>query len=788
VTRTAAVPRDPWMSKLIRFLLRRRAIVLPLLLVSVALAGWSATQIRVRFQYRDFYDYPGNPDMPLFARYNQEFGDPAGFVIVLVEADDVFRRDVLAYVGSVTRALQPEAIFSHVRSLTNAKVVRGDGDDVVAGLLMPQLPDTPAQTELLRRVATHSTLLLRRLISADSKATVVLAEMRSPATLASIDEQREAIHTVQRVLAEHPVPAGVRVRVTGGPTAEVETTRSLSRDLLVFTPAAVLLIILALSYTFRSVQGVVLPLVAVSVALVWTAGIFALFHHPVDIVGSTMPATLLVYGVVDPIFVLTRFNQKLELGRPLNQAILEAELELRLPCFLTSLTTALGFAAFATASLPTVADFGKTVAIGVALSWVTTVVVLPPVLSLLPPPRVRVSTLGSSAWLDRRLQGLWGAMRGRSGRVLVGAAALMSLLGVVGARQHISSIYVGNLPKGPVLDAIHVLEAKLSGVIRTVVYFEGEPDTMKRPDVLEAIAAVDRFAEQQPMVNTSVSLADLVADENEAFNGGDPKARVIPKSRALVAQYLALLDPDDRSDFVDAAYAKTHLRILTDDPGSEAFRDLRVELERVIAAQHFDQLGVRVSLTGTAMVGYAALDRIVVEMLWGFVYAFLIIVLAEAVMFRSLRIALISIAPNLLPVLASFVWLRLFHISLRMDTSLFLSVSVGGLFNTTIHFAARVRQRVLREGASDPDAVIEHAMRAVGPPALYTAAILSLGFASFLLSGFPGLRAFGMLAMVTLMVGFFSDMVITASSLRAFFGWKQATPAVVSPPAPPEAV
>jgi predicted RND superfamily exporter protein len=772
------------MKAFIRALLRRRALVLILLVATLGVASWSALRIQIRFQFRDFYDYPGNPQMPLFSRYGHEFGDPAGFVVVLVEADDVFRPDLLRWLEAVTREIEPDPIFSHVRSLVNAKATYAQGDEVVTGALMPSLPSTAEEVARVRKAALGSTLLVRRLVSTDSQATVVLAEMRTPANLSRIDEQRDAIAAVERVLQRHPIPAGARLHVTGAPVAEVESTRTITRDLLVFTPVAVGLIALALFFIFRSLQGVLLPLSAVTVAMVWTAGIFACLHHPVDIIGSTMPAALLVYGVVDSIYVLTRVLQKLEEGRSREDAIVEAQTELALPCFLTSFTTALGFFSFQTATLPTVAKYGLTVGIGVLFSWITTVTVLPVLLTVLPLPRVPRAGLRSSPWLAQRIRGSWRAVRGRVPWVLAGALAVLVGGGWYAHRQHLNSIYVGNLPRGPVLDSIRVLERKLSGVDRTVVFFEGEPGTMKRPEVLRAIAAVDRFAETKPYVNSSVSLSDLVAEANQAFHDGDPAERRIPDSRALVAQYLALIDPGDRSDFVDASYARTHLRILSDDPGSETFRQLRVELEQVIAREFRDLPGITVTLTGNSMVAYPALDKIVVEILIGFIVAFAIIVTFILILFRSARIALISIVPNLIPVVFGFAYLRLFHVSLRMDTSLFLSVSIGGLFNTTIHIAARIRQLAAR-GAQDPDAIVEDALATVGPPSLFTAAMLSLGFASFTLSAFPGLRVFGVLAVVTLLGGFFSDMIVSAASMRAFFGWKRALRPAPSGEAPP---
>jgi hypothetical protein len=159
--------------------------------------------------------------------------------------------------------------------------------------------------------------------------------------------------------------------------------------------------------------------------------------------------------------------------------------------------------------------------------------------------------------------------------------------------------------------------------------------------------------------------------------------------------------------------------------------------------------------------------------LWGFVAAFSIVVALEWAMFRSLRVALVSVIPNLVPIAACFITMRLAGLHLRVDNSLVLCVSVGGLFNTTIHIVARILQEI-RAGATDPDAIIERSLRAVGPPSLYTAVVLSLGFAVMGLSPFPGLQALGLLSMVTLMTGFVSDATVTSTLMRSTFDWRRA--------------
>jgi predicted RND superfamily exporter protein len=471
---------------------------------------------------------------------------------------------------------------------------------------------------------------------------------------------------------------------------------------------------------------------------------------------------------VDPIFVFTRFLGKLDAGLTREAAVIEALSELLLPCFLTSLTTALGFAAFMTATLPTIRYFGLVIAIGVSFAFVTTVTVLPLLMVSVRPPKRRMASSAIAKRVDACLVSTWHAIRNRRRLVLCAALAFIAIGGLAAQRLNIVNTYVGSLPRGSELDTVRELEDKLSGVVRFIVYLEGPPGSMKRPETLLDIEALEDLAKHQDIVTSASSLADLVGELNQAFTGGDRSARRIPTSANLIAQYLALVDPAERSEFVSDDYARSHVPILVRDRGSLAMWQLRDTLQAEID-RHFAAADVKASITGVT-VAYGEVDKMVVEVLWGFVYAFLIIVTLEWLMFRSLRLALVSVIPNLVPVAACFLTMRLLRLDLRVEYSLVLCVSVGGLFNTTIHIIARVLQQV-RAGATDADMVVEAALRTVGPPSLYTATILSAGFAVVGVSRFPGLQVFGLLSTVTLLTGFLADSAVTSTIIRSVFPW-----------------
>jgi predicted RND superfamily exporter protein len=758
----------------VKLLLRFRYLALGLIVASCVVSNLALTKIHIRFQFSDFYDYPGNSDMPLFREYTSEFGDPAGYVVLLLQTDDVFRARTLRYVAELDRALAPNPLFSSVRSVATVSVIRGVDGNVENGPLMPRVPETPEAMATLRRVAMGSDLIRRRLVSEDSTLTTVLAEMRTPATLAGIDEQARAVAAVREVLAHNPPPPDVKVSITGAPTVEVETTDALIKDQLVLTPGVILVIVFVLALTFRSVQGVMLPIAAVSVAVAWTACAFAFLGWPVDLIGSIIPTTLLVYGVVDPVFMLTRYLSHIDAGESREDAILKSISELLLPCLLTSTTTALAFAAFAPMSMPTVRHFGIVAAIGVMFAFVTTVTVLPVLLAITATPRKRVSARTTPQLIDQVFSQLWGRIATRR-RTVIWAACVMIALGVPAAlSRRVSNMYTGLAPAST-RASIHLLEDKLSGVVRFSVYLRGEDGSMRRPEVLRAIEAIDKMAQRDPLVTSSVSLADVVGEANQAFNDGDPAFRVIPKSAALIAQYLALIDPTDRSDFVRDDYSRTHIRILTRDEGSIKAAEFQRRLERVIEQQHLERLGLSVATTGIGVLGYRETDRVATEILWGFAYSFAIIVGIEWVAFGSAAIAFASVIPNLVPVAACFIAMWLLGLGLRMDNSLVLCIAIGGLFNTTIQMIARIQQRV-RSGAQEPDEVLAHALRSVGPPSLYTAVTLSAGFAVLLASQFAGLRELGLLCAITLLVGFVSDATVTPVLMRSIYRWRVTGP------------
>jgi predicted RND superfamily exporter protein len=580
-----------------------------------------------------------------------------------------------------------------------------------------------------------------------------------------------AIDFVREAVGRIPQPPGLRVDVSGAPLLEREITALIAADQARLMPIALIVMIALLIVVFRSWHGVALCLASVLLALFWSLGTLALFGSHIDALASAIPITLLVYGAVDPIFVLSRFRGKIAAGLDKRSALVKTYEELFVPCFLTSVTTALAFFSFATMTLRTVVVFGVVTGMGVLYAFVATAVVLPLLLLTFPAPRTNRITgeVGSYPWLENAIGALGGWIAVHVRGVLVAAGVSMLLASALLGRLQVNANTYDLVPDGRIKTVARVVDDKLSGIGSFAILFEGPPGSIKRPETIAAIAALDAYNDTWPGVTASISLADLLREMNAAFAGVSPtSAEALPLDRSLVAQYLAVLSPSDRGAFVNESYSRAQLMLTTKgEGGSAGWRKQRRALEGQIATLLPPALGVTATVTGVDSAYLRAMDGVASEMVWGFAVGFAIVIVCVGWILRSVRAAYLSLLPNLLPAMFCFATFALLDIDLRLGTTLFLSVSIGGLFNTTIHLASRMLDQ-LRGGATDAAVIVDEAMRKVIPPAAFTALVLSLGFFVFAFSSYPDLRAFGILSMVSIIVGLLADTFVTPALFRLF--------------------
>lgn len=576
---------------------------------------------------------------------------------------------------------------------------------------------------------------------------------------------------VARVEAFAETHASFEAWLGGVPYVSGVYTDVIRHDLVTFVPLTGLLTALILLIIFGSARGVLLPSVTVALAVVAALGAMMATGGKLNIINSSMPTLLLVIAVADGVHIFSRYLEEAAVSATPREAASRTMAHMTGACALTSITSAVGFASLLTAQLPIIRSFGMYSGLGILLAYLVTMLLVPPVLSLLPLPSARVRSRGPSdasrsvrfaRWFtDRAVRLVWHHRRACGIGILVGGVAC----GVGALQVEQNSHLLAELdPNHPASEANRVIEEHLGGVLSGAVMVYGQPGDMARPEVLRALDRVGQFAEDwrwrdgRPLVAQAISLAPVVKEAHADFRG-DPDARTIPDTRAGVVALLDQIPADRRAELTSADYAVTHLTFRMYDVGSAAWSVLREGLEQEIARELAPLGEFRIVITGSSTLGQDAMGFMTRDLVTSLFLAAVIIMVLMTILFRSLWLGVLSMIPNLLPLLVTLATVGFLGIDMRVSTAVVFSVSLGIAVDDTIHLLVRFREE-LRRTPMDYEGALEQAMHHSGRAILFTTAILCVGFGILSASEFTAVKELGLLGAITLFSAVIGDLIV----------------------------
>jgi predicted RND superfamily exporter protein len=753
------------MDRLARLVLGHRLVFVLGTVLFTAGAGVLALRIRVDFTVQELFA-EADPEIEYLREFNERFGPDDHLLLVLVEARDVFAPDVLRFVGELTRRAARLAGVRRVESLTTLSDLGNTEEGAIdTRPLFGQLPPDSGALAALRVRALASPLLGGRIVAKDRRLTAVAITLGDDVRRAK--ELERTVEGVERMVARVRPPAGCATRFSGVPYVRTEAVRLVRNDQLRFLPLGVLVTSLLLVLLYRSLYEVAVPMTAVSLSAGYTVSLMAALDAPIDILSNVLPLLVMVYGVADAVHLLGRIHEQQRRGEAREIAIRTAMRHLGVACLLTSGTTAIGFASLVAGSMTILHRFGLFAAAGVMIAYATTMVVAPLGVSLRrrPPAAVRFAHL---AWLDRALVGIAAWVIRRPRGVLAASVALCVAAVGAGSQVEINNYLLGIYREGhPTQQATRLAEHKLEGVVRLQVSLEGKPGAMKDPAVLRAMHRLERWLEGQPGVTSTLSLATFVREMHRVVVGHAG----IPGSRRGVAELLLMAEGEERlGRLVDYPYATGCVVAGMRDVGARRFLPLAREADRRARAL-FAPLGVVARATGTSLVAYRGINRLVYDLLRSLSVAFVVIAAVLALVFRSLWVGLLSLLPNIMPLAVGLGFMAVTGVRLEPATVIVFSIALGIAVDDTIHFLARYREEL--SGGAEPEQAVRTTMGTAGRAMVFTSLVLVTGFSVTLGSNFRGTANFGLVGMVILSTALVTDLLVTPACLLVLRPWSR---------------
>jgi len=747
--------------------LRFRWVVVLIVIVGTGLAIRDATNLTIN-SANEIWLVEGDPQLHLMRKFERLFMND-DFVLVLVESDDFFQADIIREFGKLADDLERNVPYvADATWLGNAEFVEGFGDTVEISELMEDVPATPEEMAEVKRKAFGEPLYINNLISPDGRIAGLVVEMTDYPD--DVVDPRKLVAPAVRAVVEKPEYDGLDLHAVGGPLLDYdldEVTGTETRKLM-FACVAVQAAILF--WVGRGVRGIVAPLLVVNLAVAWTFGTIRLLGFELNLMVIIVPILLICVGIGDSMHVIAEFHDQRDRGLSRREALVEALGVVGLPCLLTTVTTAAGFLSFMSAPVKPYREMGVYCATGTAQALLLTFLVLP-VLYFWAPGRARTrareSQRARNDVFDRMLAAVY-RVGVRRPRQIVAVFVVLTAVAVAGAAQvEVQSNTVKMFrPNVPLRQAYEYVDEKMGGSMSIEMMIDsGESSGVTDPDFLARMAELERFVKAHPLTTTSTSVLDILRQTRRAFNENRDEYYSIPESREEASQYLLIYEMSggaNKEKYVTYDYDVARLTARTRSMDS---KDVSAFLDDVgsFAEQTFAETQVEIDFTGILAWVKVMNERIAQGQQVSFLTAAVVITFIMMTVLRSVKLGLISMIPNVFPVLMTLGLMGIAGIYMDMSMMSIGAIIIGVAVDDTIHFFMRFRREfgVARNYADALSATIS----SVGRPIMFTTVTLSLGFAVMLLSSVTGMMKFGALAGYAFTWALLADLLLAPALL-----------------------
>ena len=758
-----------------------------------------------------------DPVLIEYERFKERFGSDKA-VVLMIRPDDVFSPETLKALTSLHRELEKELPYlDEVVSLVNVTSVRGEAEKLIVEDLLKDSPETSEARQELRARVLSNPIYRDQLISEDGRLTAMVirptvmvldelelasqAELLDFATndqsvtedltdfdenppsttadaLLSFDEEpQQATNAHELTLEEESRLMAVLKSITGRYQSEnfqiylggmivMETTilASMLENMPRFTITALMLIAVLLALVFRRISGVILPLLTVVIALLSTVGLMAATGTPFTIISQILPSFLLAVSIGYSVHLLTIFYQQLQIGNSRQESIVEALGHSGLAVLITSLTTAGGLVSFAGVGLAPVGDLGRFGAIGVLIAVLFTLAPLPALLTILP-IQANQKSEASKTQQDSLMVHLGVFSLYNPWKVLLVSGAVLGVSFFSALQLEFDHNPIAWMPEGHDLRVSNeAINTEMKGAsVAEVVVRTSEENALKSWEWMNALDQFNREAEATKVgalaVGKSTSMADTLKQIHQALNENRADFYTIPKDPELIAQELLLFENsggDDLERQVNPLYTTARITVKMPWLNANQYAPVLQEL-RNKGTQIFGGLG-EFHLTGMVVLLAETMVLMIDSMLQSYLVAGLVITLLMILVLGRLRLGLISMIPNFLPIVLGLGVMHWVGLPLDLMSILVGSIALGLAVDDTIHFFHNF-QRYFQE-TGDPEEAVRRTLNTTGRAMLFTSIVLSIGFFSYTISEMNNLFSFGLITGLTILFAFLADLLV----------------------------
>jgi len=689
----------------------------------------------------------------------KQFGEDDHVCLLVLRGDDLFTPQGVRVVRAIVRgAAQVEGVES-VRSLQSVRVF-ADKNSIIPRPLLPADPDDLAALGRSRTLALDHPLVAGQLLSPDGRATLIL--IRIDADRQSIRGMTPVVKAIHRVADKATDGTPFEALLTGIPPLRVDIYDAVQRDTIKFSILGAALSFLIATLLFRRLSATLIVTVAAGMGAVWTLGAMGWVGEKLNVINVVLPTLIIVVGLTDAVHLMVDIRRSLARGETRLEAAKDAIRHLGLACMMTSLTTAVGFGSLIVADAEIIRNFGLACAAG-ALFTMTSVLTIVPLLCSTPLGRFVASPVKSHRWSRPRGMALglidWIIVRARP--ITIAGVGLTVALTTIAMRLQPDALLTETIPnENETFRALRYCDEVFGGSLTTFALVEWDPSlTLGSPEVTATLAEVQQIFAEHPDTQHPLSVINVL----QSFPGDRD-------DWANKTEFVRHIPAELRDRLVRTELRRAVVIARIKDVGSARHQTTSDALEASLAKVEVRHPGVTATLTGTIKIASQSIDRMIDDLAKSLLLAAAVIFVTLTLVFGSLRIGLISVLPNVFPLVTTATVMVITGHPLQLSTVIVFTICLGIAVDDTIHLLNRFQRE--RESGADAAEAIRRSFMSVGRALVMTTLILLAGFGSVMFSEMPSSRIFAWLSCVAIASALIGDLIF----LPAMLAWLMRRP------------
>ena len=727
---------------------------------------------KIRFTYTEANLLPDtHPENIKYRAFTEKFGEEGNLIVISVKDSTLFTIKKLNAWNNLSNSFKGHSDVSTVISFGDLQKLKKDKDSrqfYIEPFIKDSISSNEEVENLKYEIFNRTPFYDKFLINSESQAVRTAINLKS-----------EVVNTVQRekFVNEVLLPRvstferdyNIDVRISGMPYVRTKYSETIKKELGKFIFLAIIVTSFIFFFFFRSVRATGISIFTVCIGVMWTLGIVGILEYELTVLTAIIPPLIIVIGMPNCIFLINKYQHELNKHGIKSLSLQKVITKIGNATLMTNVTTASGFATFISTDSKLLNEFGVVASLSILSIFILCLLIIPIVYSFLPVPDKKHLEHQNKKWITSLLNWMVGVVKNKKIEVYV-ISVIMLALSIIGIYKiEISGSFIDDMPRNTeFFEDILYYEDEFNGILPLEIYIDSKrKKAITRLSTIKKMKVVEDIISKFPELSRPISLVSLVKYSKQAFYNGNPKYFQVPTAQenSFILSYAknSSSEVDLLKNFVDSTGQYTRITTFMKDMKIERMErieeELNAEIQKVMPSERFE-----VFLTGKAYLFQKGTYFLVDNLVASLGLAVVLISLFMAYLFRNFRMIIISLIPNLLPLLITAGLMGYIGIPIKPSTILIFSIAFGISVDDTIHFLAKYRQE-LQENKWQIKKSVYNSVRETGLSMFYTSIVLFFGFSVFIVSNFGGTVALGALVSGTLLLAMLSNLLLLPSLL-----------------------